>query len=376
MRKGIVTAVCGLIAVAAIGCSSSSAMPTPILPGDNGNYAGPTMAPAPAATPAPAAQPAPAATPAPDATGLPPGISSGPAAAAVNQDQIIKTGSITIEVAGIDDAIAVATDQMHVLGGWLASSDRTSNSGVGVAQVTFRVPVASFENALGLMRKLGKKVISEKSDSQSVGGQIVDLQARIDNLKASEKAIQAIMTQAKTIPDVLEVQQRLTDVQGQIEELTAQVTGLSGQAAYSTLTVVFETPPPVASPTPTPSPTATPVPWSAGDQFNQAAGQLGGVGQNGATWAIWTVVLILPVALALLLLLILLMIIGRIMDPIRRRLLPVSVAQPGENRATGWGAAAATRPQPTGWVAPNTPAPPVVAAEPAQSAPGPETPNP
>jgi TolA-binding protein len=107
------------------------------------------------------------------------------------------------------------------------------------------------------MRKLGTKVLSEHSESTPVGGQIVDLQARIANLKASEKAIQAIMAKANTIGDVLTVQQRLAEVQGQIEQLSGQLQGLTDQAAYSTLTVILVVPV-VATPSPSASPTPSP----------------------------------------------------------------------------------------------------------------------
>jgi hypothetical protein len=276
-------------------------------------------------------------------------------------------------VADIDVSVALATDQMHGLGGWMAGSDRTSSSGSGsVASVTYRVPVDRFEDAVGLMRKLGKKIIAEHSDSQSVGGQIVDLQARIANLKVSEKAIQAIMDKATTIADVLTVQQRLSDVQGQIEELTAQLAGLTDQSAYSTLTVIFEVPTPGASPTPTPQPSTTPGPWSAGEQFNQAAAELGGVGQNAATAAIWVVVLILPVALALLLLLLALTLIAKVLDPLRRRWLPFTVAEPVQHRQVGWGSPYPTQaplpPSPATWPAPGPAVPP--AEQPGSATPG------
>jgi hypothetical protein len=371
--KGFLAAALILVTLAAIGCSSSSALPTPPNPG----YPFPGAAATPAGLPDngfAGATPAPASTPVSgsDTTG---GITlqTGAPGAAAPEDRIIKTGSITIEVADIDISVALATDQMHGLGGWMAGSDRTSSSGSGsVASVTFRVPVDRFEDAVGLMRKLGKKIIAEHSDSQSVGGQIVDLQARIANLKVSEKAIQAIMDKATTIADVLTVQQRLSDVQGQIEELTAQLAGLTDQSAYSTLTVIFEVPTPGASPTPTPQPSATPGPWSAGEQFNQAAAELGGVGQNAATAAIWVVVLILPVALALLLLLLALTLIARVLDPLRRRWLPFTIAQPVQHRQVGWGSpypAQAALPQsPATWPTPGAPMPP--AEQPGSVAPG------
>ena len=254
------------------------------------------------------------------------------AAAAVTEDQIVKIGTISIQVAAIDESVLRATDEMHALGGWQAGSDRTSSSAEDMASVTYRIPVNRFEDALAAMRKLGTKVLSEHTESTPVGGQIVDLQARIANLRASEKAIQAIMAKATTIADVLTVQQRLAEVQDEIERLSAQLTTLTGQAAYSTLTVVFVVPiqptaSPSASPTPSPSPTATPIPWSAGDQASQAAGALGEVGKAAATVLIWIAILVIPVFVVLIILLALLGYLGRVVDPFRKRLLPFTVPQ-------------------------------------------------
>jgi Domain of unknown function (DUF4349) len=273
------------------------------------------------------------------------------------EDQIVKTGSIEIQVAGIDTSIARATDEMHGLGGWLAGSDRTTSDAEDMASATYRVPVNRFEDALAAMRVLGSKVLAEHTESTPVGGQIVDLQARIDNLRASEKAIQAIMAKANTIGDVLTVQERLADVQGQIEELSGQLAGLTDQSAYSTLTVVFvvpilPTPSPSPTPTPSPSATATPVAWSAGDQAGQAAGTLGQVGESAATVLIWVAILVIPVGLAFVLLLALLGFAARTFEPYRRRLLPFTVAQPVTFAQPAWPAQSGAAPvQP----APGTP---------------------
>jgi hypothetical protein len=364
-------AALALFVLAASGCSSSAATPT------LGDYRyGGTAQATDAGLPGEVFQAA--ATPAPAASSADGAIQPGPvalpsSALAAPEDRIIKTGSIHIEVANLDDSIARATDQIHALGGWMAGSNRTSSTGGGLASVTYRVPVDRFEDAVGQMRKFGKKVISENNDSQSVGGQIVDLQARIDNLKSSEKAIQAIMDKAKTIDEILTVQQHLSDVQGQIEQLTAQLTDLSDKSAYSTLTVVFEVPAPDASPSPTPQPSGTPVPWSASEQFNKAATELGGVGQSAATAAIWVVVLILPVTLALLLLLVALVLIGKLLDQLRRRWLPWMVVQPQAYRQPGWASAHPAPPLPppsAGWPAPDGPLPP------GQPGTGPQEPQP
>ena len=336
-RFCFVTLAAGMLAAA---CSSSAA--------SAGDYAGFENAPAAAPTAASTfagKAPQVASTAAPGSTSDGTGQSGAAAAASGNaaapENQIVKTGTISIQVTNIDDSVIRATDQIHAFGGWLAGSERSSNTAEEMASETYRLPVARFEDALAAMRKLGTKVLNEHSESTSVGGQIVDLQARIANLKASEKAIQAIMAKATTIGDVLAVEQRLAEVQGQIEQLTGQLQGLTDQATYSTLTVVLvvpvvATPSPSASPTPSPSPTATPIPWNAGDQAGQAAGALGEVGKATATLVIWVAILIVPVTLVLILLLALLGLLGRIIDPYRKRLLPFTVARPVEFARPAW----------------------------------------
>lgn len=331
-RFCFVLLVGGIFAAA---CSSSSATPGYAY-NDQGLA---TMAPAmPAASAAALEGGAGGTGPVPDQPGIanPSAAASGAGSNVVLPEaQIIKTGTISVQVAAVDASIAMATDQIHALGGLLASSDRTTSTAEEMASVTYRVPVNWFEDALAAMRRLGAKVLSEHTDSAAVGGQIVDLQARIANLKASEKAIQAIMAKATTIADVLTVQQRLADVQGQIEELSGQLSGLTDQAAMSTLTVVFvvpilPTPSPSPTPTPTPTATATPLAWSAGDQASQAAGSLADVGKVAATVAIWIAILVIPVALALIILLILFGFGARVLDPYLKRLLPLSAAAPAK----------------------------------------------
>jgi hypothetical protein len=271
--------------------------------------------------------------------------------AAQPENQIIKTGTISIQVAAVDDSIAQAADQMHALGGWLAGSDRTTRTSSDTASVTYRIPVNRFEDALAAMRKLGVKILSEHTESTPVGGQIVDLQSRIANLRASEKAIQVIMAKANTIGEVLTVQQRLAEVQGQIEQLSGQLAGLTDQSAYSTLTVVLVVPilpTPSPSPTPTPSAEPTAIAWNAGTQAGQAAETLGDVSKAVATVLIWVAILVVPITLAFILILVLLSFAGRRLDPYRKRLLPFTVAKPVTFQ----------QPSPQGWFVPGRPGTP------------------
>ena len=72
-----------------------------------------------------------------------------------------------------------------------------------------------------------------------MGGQIVDLEARLRNLRASEASLQAIAEGTGKVSDLLEVEAQLTDVRGQIEQLDGQRAQLEDQVAYGTLVTTF-----------------------------------------------------------------------------------------------------------------------------------------
>jgi len=153
---------------------------------------------------------------------------------------IIKNGTMTLQVAGIDAAINKATQQMTALGGYVSGSDRSGDNDSATASITFRIPATRWDEALAALRGMAVKVVEEHSTTEDVTTQVVDLAARIANLQATEHALQGIMDRAREIKDVLAVQEQLTEVRGEIEQMTAEKTHLQQQAAMSTLGVTFE----------------------------------------------------------------------------------------------------------------------------------------
>ncbi len=156
---------------------------------------------------------------------------------------IVRTGSISIEVPKIDPALDAVRTAILGLGGYVSDSDQSNSPDQATASVTYRVPVARWQDALDAVEKIAAKVDSAKSNAVEVTGQVLDLGARIDNLQTTERALQTIMGQATKIADILAVESQLSDVQGQIEQLTTQQAHLKDQAALATLTVSFALPP-------------------------------------------------------------------------------------------------------------------------------------
>jgi hypothetical protein len=123
-------------------------------------------------------------------------------------------------------------------GGYVAGTRTTGGSdGSQVSgTVTIRVPAASFEQLTIDVGKLGD-VRSTTTSGIDVTAQYTDLDAKIGALHATHDQLLTILTKADTIPDILSVQDRLNQVQSELDSLEGQRRLLADQTAYGTLAV-------------------------------------------------------------------------------------------------------------------------------------------
>jgi hypothetical protein len=231
--------------------------------------------------------------------------------AAADANQIIKTGSMTLEVADIGKAMSDSQKAISGLGGTVDSSSQFGTGTDAAATITFKVPAARWDAAVAALRGIGSKVLSLQSGTTDVTSQVIDLGARIDNLQKTEAALQAIMARATAVSDVLAVETQLSSVEGQIEELQAEQNNLKNQAAMSTLTVSFQLPPATVT-------TQATQDWTLSKQVDEAGAALVRIGQGLATMAVWLFIVVLPIAVAVLLLLAVFWIVRRIGRRVRR----------------------------------------------------------
>jgi hypothetical protein len=218
------------------------------------------------------------------------GSNGGKDAAFRDDARIIRTGSLQLDVKDVKTSLRSARDTIVGMGGYVGASQQSSDGTSIVATVTYRIPVDRWEGALDALRALGDEV-GEQTDAAEVTDQIVDLGARIRNLQASETALVRHAADAAKIADLLEIETRLTDVRGQIEQLTAQQKNLQDQAAYATLAVTFGTE--VAAVT------KAAEQWDPRNEVDRAGASLIGFLQTLTTAGIWFAIVWLPVLIAL-----------------------------------------------------------------------------
>jgi hypothetical protein len=302
LRLSLVLSV--ILLVAACSGSSSAILSTvgaPIGNGFEGN-AGASAAP----SAAPAAPPA-------DAIGS--GTNANPPSAPRDDLKIVYTGSLQLVVADLQPALASAKSTVLATGGYVGASQESNDDDRSVATITYRIPADRWDDTIAGLRGLATKVVAEQTQATEVGGQIVDLEARLRNLRASEASLQAIAQGTGKVTDLLEVEAQLTNVRGQIEQLDGQRAQLEDQVAYGTLVTTFGLEIVQVE--------ETARGWDPATDVDAASATLIGAGQTLVSGAIWFGIVWLPLILTVIAIIVIVrFVVRRLMPPKPRDPMP------------------------------------------------------
>jgi hypothetical protein len=214
---------------------------------------------------------------------------------------IVKNAELRLLVTDTDVAIDRTTQLVADCGGYIISSriryDEWLGENYKYASITLGVPVDQFELAMRRLRGLALRVEDETASGQDVTDEYVDLQSRLGNLKATRDRIREFLDQARTVEESLKVNEQLSAIEEQIEQVQGRMNYLFDRAAYSTITVQIdpELPQPTPKPTPTPTPTPTPIPpWTPTQTIEQASHTLGSILRALTEIAIWLLIVVAP----------------------------------------------------------------------------------
>jgi Domain of unknown function (DUF4349) len=204
----------------------------------------------------------------------------------------------------VKDTRQVASD----LQSWIATADpRSTSAGINYEQtydnfynvtMTFSVTSTQYtqieEYLAGYAQQHGGKLTSLHESVQDVSNDHIDSQSRLTNLRGEQQRLLTLLSNTTALGDIITVESKLTDVEGQIEDIEAHLNALKNQTTFYLVTIGLQPMAPVAPPPP------SSTPWSFGQVLHDAWSTALGFGQGLATLLIWLVVFciyLIPVAL-------------------------------------------------------------------------------
>jgi hypothetical protein len=165
-------------------------------------------------------------------------VSSQPPPPASTSPLIARTASLSLVVknsAGIEAAVKNVVSRHSGYIGELNTS--TPPDAAKTFSATLRVPSAQLEPALAELKQLGR-ADQESQAGEEVTKQYVDLAARLKNSRATEERLLGVLrNNTGKVKDVLEVENEISRVRGEIEGMEADQRALQSRIDFATITL-------------------------------------------------------------------------------------------------------------------------------------------
>ena len=155
--------------------------------------------------------------------------------AAMLERQLIKEGSINFETHDIAETRQHIESLVQKYGAYISQEDERATYSRIYQNMTVRIPKAHFDVFVTELSG-GVKKIDEKSITvQDVTEEFIDSTARLAVKKETEQGYLRLLNQAKTIKDILDIQNELQDVRADIESIEGRLRYLKNSVHFSTL---------------------------------------------------------------------------------------------------------------------------------------------
>ena len=145
---------------------------------------------------------------------------------------LVKTAQVSVEVKDVEPVSHQIRATATGLGGFV-SEERT---GTDDSTLVLRVPADSLDRLVDAIAPLGR-ITSRYAQVVDATDQVVDLDARVASQKASVDRVRALLSEAKSIGDVVNIESQLTQRQSDLDSLTRRLASLRDKVALSSLTV-------------------------------------------------------------------------------------------------------------------------------------------
>ena len=158
-------------------------------------------------------------------------------------EKLIYSASATVETTEFDGTIEKLSALVEQYGGFVESSSVNGSnyytqsrgySSTRCASYVIRVPSDKFSALMGSLSTLGNVPYSH-TYTENITAQYYDTDARLTAYQAQEARLLEMMEAAKTVEDLIAIEEKLTELRYQIESLQSTLKNWDRQVAYSTL---------------------------------------------------------------------------------------------------------------------------------------------
>lgn len=154
----------------------------------------------------------------------------------VNEQKLIRRGSITLTAKSIETAQEEIRTIASRYNGYVYAIRQSQTQEQRYLEITIKVQNTRFEEALKDIEALGT-ASNISMDVSDVTREFIDTETRIKTLKVKEQTLVDILAKATKIEDIILLENSLQETRQQIESYEGQLNALKNATEYSTITV-------------------------------------------------------------------------------------------------------------------------------------------
>lgn len=157
---------------------------------------------------------------------------------AISEDRMqIYQSFLSVVVEDVAKTLEQIKTKVAQVQGFIVTSEISNPEDGSNGSITLRVPKDEFEDMRAYIRSIGVKVVAEQIEGTDITDEYQDISTRLRILEKNQARIEEIMEQATEIPDIMQAQERVFELQQQIDTLKGRQQYLEKEANMSKITV-------------------------------------------------------------------------------------------------------------------------------------------
>ncbi|MBR2528664.1 MAG: DUF4349 domain-containing protein [Blautia sp.] len=167
----------------------------------------------------------------------------------IRPEKLVYTGSLTVETIGFDSTLSRIRQMITDLGGFIESENDSDNaygwylesysksSSTLSAYIQARIPSGSFYEFMDGVEGEGARVTNRSVNVDNISRQYSETATTIESYEIQERRLLEMMENATRVSDMLEIEGRLSEVQGYLKQYRNSLSAMDTDVAYSTVSI-------------------------------------------------------------------------------------------------------------------------------------------
>jgi len=152
-------------------------------------------------------------------------------------NKVIKQGNIKFEVIDLNKTKKHIDKTLKELGAYYESENFLAYENGNHYSLKIRIPNSRFDTLISILESGNNELISKNISVKDVTEEFIDINIRLKNKLAYLEQYKQILKKAKTISEILSVQERIRLIEAEIESKKGKLKFLEDKVNYSTLNV-------------------------------------------------------------------------------------------------------------------------------------------